>query len=40
MIPNLLIIIATGSSAQDPNSESRVPFANYANPVMALVCVF
>ncbi|KAL8110287.1 hypothetical protein AgCh_026128 [Apium graveolens] len=26
-----------GSSAQDPNFESRVPFSNYANPVMALV---
>lgn len=36
----LSYIIATGSGLQDPDSKSRLPFANYANPVMALVGVY
>lgn len=28
---------SNGSSLQDPDSDTRLPFANYANPVMALV---
>lgn len=37
VLPNLLPTIGTGSTLQDTNAESRVPFANYGNPVVALV---